>query len=408
MGVGFIPICILQPHLMAVHDWPLFMVNDHESPSVAPIEHQADRRSLIDTPLRRFFESAVQHQAADLLLRGGQVPRIRVRGSLKTLDHPKLDTALFEKWIEDSLSPAQWDCFTEHGSLDLGVDIEIADGRPHRFRVNVFRTRGRSAIAARCVSNVILSLQQLHMPPVLSRVAEELQGLVLVAGITGSGKSTTIASMLEHINRNRACHIVTLEDPIEYLFVESKAVINQREIGIDVPSFALGLRALVRENPDVVLIGEMRDRESFEVALQSAETGHLVFGTVHASSVSQVFARIYDLFPAAERTGIRNMLAYQLKAMVCQKMLMGIRDDARHVPAVEILLQCPPAQKMILDGREHQLDEVIQSQRESGMQTFTDSLADLVNRQYIHPKVALSAATRPEELRMKLRGIQVL
>ena len=381
------------------------MTHDHESELRASVGHITDRRSLIDTPLRRFFETAVEHQAADLLLRGGQVPKLRVRGALKSLEHPRLDPQQFEAWIEGSLSSTQWDYFAECGSLDLGVDIEVSEGSTHRFRVNIFRTRGRSAIAARRVNNTILTLDQLHMPPVLSRIAQEQQGLVLVAGITGSGKSTTIASMLEHINQSRPCHIVTLEDPIEYLFVESRALINQREIGIDVPSFAVGLKALVRENPDVVLIGEMRDKESFEAALQSAETGHLVFGTVHASNASQVFSRIYDLFPPAERLSIRNMLAYQLKAVICQKLLIGIRDDAHHVPAVEILLQCPPAQKMILDGREHELDEVIQDRRQTGMQTFTDSLAELVNKEYIHPKVALAAATRPEELRMKLRGI---
>ena len=205
-------------------------------------------------------------------------------------------------------------------------------------------------MSARRVNNTILSLDQLNMPPVVKQITQEQAGLILVAGTTGSGKSTTIASMLEAINQTRSCHIVTLEDPIEYLFVESKALIHQREIGIDVSSFSVGLKSLVRENPDVVMISEMRDKESFEAALQSAQMGHLVFGLVHASNVSQLFGRIYELFSTSERSVIRAMLAFQLKAVVCQKLLVGLKPDTPYVPAVEILLHSALGQKMILEG----------------------------------------------------------
>ncbi|HEX7009433.1 MAG TPA: ATPase, T2SS/T4P/T4SS family, partial [Phycisphaeraceae bacterium] len=234
---------------------------------------------MTDTPLRKFFEAAVRFQASDLIMRGGQVPKLRLRGKLKSLETPPLDSVEFEKWIEDSLTPTQWQYYAEHGSIDLGVDLDSEN----RFRVNIFRTRGRSGVAARRVSAEILDFEQLHLPPVCRQIAELQQGLVLLCGITGSGKSTTIASMIQHINKTRACHIVTIEDPIEYLFRDDKAIISQREVGIDVPTFSVALKALVRENPDVVLIGEMRDRETFEAALQAAETGHLVFGTIHAS-----------------------------------------------------------------------------------------------------------------------------
>jgi len=207
------------------------------------------------------------------------------------------------------------------------------------------------------------------------------------------------------INETRACHILTIEDPIEYLFKDGKAIVNQREVGIDVPSFPIGLRAMVRENPDVVLIGEMRDKETFEAALQAAETGHLVLGTIHASSASQAFGRIYDLFPAEERDNIRNMLAYQMQAFVYQKLLPTIREDIQRIPAVEILLQSPPTRKYILESREHQLGEVIKSAREAGMQTFTDSLVDLVEKNFIHPRTAQSAAFNAEEVKMRLKGI---
>lgn len=366
----------------------------------APVDHLEERRSLGDTPLKKFFKSAVQFESSDLIMRGGQVPKLRLRGKLKNLDIPAIDEDDFEKWVEQGLSEHQWQHYTQTGSLDIAVDV---DGT--RFRVNLFRTRGRSAIAARRVSDVILDFEQLHLPPVCQKIAEVEQGLVLLCGITGSGKSTTIASMLNHINKNRACHIVTIEDPIEYLFHDEKAIINQREIGIDVPSFSTALRALVRENPDVVLIGEMRDRETFEAALQAAETGHLVFGTIHASSASQAFGRIYDLFPQEEREAIRNMLAYQVQAFMYQKLLPTIREDIQRVPAVEILLQSPPTRKFILEGREHELGEVIKGQRETGMQSFTDSLVDLVETNYVHPRVAQAAANSPEEIKMRLRGI---
>ncbi len=368
---------------------------------ILPLDHQAQQRNLTQTGLKRFFEAAVKHEASDLILRGGQAPKLRVRGALQSLKVDPLNAQEFEKWIEESLSEAQWRYYGQHGSIDLGIDLDES----HRFRVNIFRTRSRSAVAARRVSSTILNFEQLHLPPVMTKIADIQQGLVLLAGITGSGKSTTIASMLQHINENRSCHIVTIEDPIEYLFSDGKAVINQREVGIDVPSFSMALKALVRENPDVVLIGEMRDKETFEAALQAAETGHLVFGTIHASSASQAFGRIYDLFTAEERPAIRNMLAYQMQAFVYQKLLPSLHQELQRVPAVEVLLQSPPTRKFILEGREHDLHEVIKEQRQAGMQTFTDSLVELVNSEYVHPRVAMAAANSPEEIRMRLRGI---
>ncbi|MDP6152614.1 MAG: PilT/PilU family type 4a pilus ATPase [Phycisphaeraceae bacterium] len=370
------------------------------------IQRVRDRRSLSNTPLRRLFETAVKYEASDLLIRGGQVPKLRLRGDLKSLDVEALDDDEFEAWIEEGISDAQWNMYARLGALDVGVDIELSDGSVHRFRVNVYRTRGRSGLAARRVGSEILNFDELHLPPILARVAEHQQGLVLVVGITGSGKSTSLAAMIQHINKHRPCHIVTLEDPIEYIFQDDQALVSQREIGIDVPDFSSGLRSLVREDPDVVLIGEMRDKETFETALQAAETGHLVFGTIHASSASQAFGRIYDLFSPEEREGIRNMLAYQMRAFVYQKLLPTIRKDMQRVPAVEILLQSANTRKYILEGREHELEEVIRANREAGMQTFTDHLVQLVEAQYIHPKVAQASATSSEEVRMRLRGIK--
>ena len=366
------------------------------------LDHQQEKRSFAETHLRKFFEVAAKYEASDLLLRGGQVPKLRIGGELKPLETDPLDAGKFEEVVEQSLSETQWSYYSQRGSIDMGLDLNDQT----RFRINIFRTRGRSAIAARLISATILKYEQLHLPKIMHDIADCRQGLVLVCGVTGSGKSTTIASMLQQINETRACHILTIEDPIEYLFTDGKAIVNQREIGIDVPDFATGLRALVRENPDVVLIGEMRDRETFEAALRAAETGHLVFGTIHASSAAQAFGRIYDLFPATERPTIRNLLAYQMRSFICQRLLPTLHDDLQRVPAVEVLLQSPPTRKYILEEREHELHEVIDSEKESGMQTFTDSLVDLVQKEFIHPRVAQSASNSPQEIKMRLRGIK--
>jgi twitching motility protein PilT len=380
-------------------------------PSLTKGSHQADhlaggeRKTFGDTSVRKYFEAAVKFEASDLLLRGGQAPKLRIRGVLKGLDVPPLDPHEFDKAIHTALTPQQRKLIGEFGAADLGFDLIMADGSSHRFRLNIFKTRGRSALAARRVTNKILTIEQLHLPAVLNKVCLAPQGLILMAGVTGSGKSTTLASMLQYINENKACHIVTLEDPLEYLFADAKAMISQREIGIDVPNFHEALRSLVRENPDVVLIGEMRDRETFEAALHAAETGHLVFGTIHASSASQAFGRIYELFPMEQRSSIRNMLAFQMQAFVYQKLLPTLREDLQRVPACEILLQSPSVRQYILDAREHELDQVIRENREAGMQTFTDSLVYLVQNNYVSPKVAQAAATNPEEVKMRIKGM---
>ena len=368
-----------------------------------PLEQHA---TLADTPLAKYFKAAVKFGASDLIMRGGQVPKLRLRGGLKGLDVQPPTESEFNKWIQEGLSKEQRELYQEMGSLDIGLDLPV-DGESHRFRVNIFLTRGRSAIAARLVSNEILNFQELHLPPAMAKITEVKQGLVLLCGVTGSGKSTTIAAMLDEINKRDSAHILTIEDPIEYLFEDKKSMINQREIGLDCPDFPTALRAMVRENPDIVLVGELRDRETFEAALQAAETGHLVFGTIHASSASQAFGRIYDLFPAEERESIRTLLAYQMQAFVYQKLLPTIREDLGRVPAVEILLQSPPVRKYILDGREAELEKVIKDSRDQGMQTYVDSLVQLVEDQYIHPRVAQANAPSPEEIKMRLRGISV-
>ncbi len=362
-------------------------------------------KTIADTGFRKYFEAAVRYKASDMILRAGQAPRLRLKGGLKALDAAPLNPDVFDQWLEEGMSNEHWDRYEHTGSSDLGFDLDMGEEGTHRFRLNVFRTRGRSAIAARRVDNHIMTFEQLYLPKIMGDVCMQPHGLVLLCGVTGSGKSTTIASMIQYINDRKNVHIVTIEDPIEFLFEDSKAMVNQREVGIDVASFDEGLRALVRENPDIVLIGEMRDRETFEAALHASETGHLVFGTIHASSASQAFSRIYDLFPAAERPQIRTMLAYQFQAFIYQKLLPTLHEDIPRIPAIEILLQTPRSRKHIMDGKEHELPGVMRDSREQGMQTFTDALVDLVQNHFVHPKVATESAPNPDELKMRLKGI---
>lgn len=241
----------------------------------------------------------------------------------------------------------------------------------------------------------------------MSQIAMQPQGIVLLSGVTGSGKSTTIASMLDYVNERKPVHIVTIEDPIEYVFQDKKATINQREIGLDVSDFKVALRALVRENPDIVLVGEMRDKETFEAALHAAETGHLVYGTIHASSTTQTFSRIYGLFESEEVEQVRRVLAYQMRAFVYQKLLPTLHENIARIPALEILIANPVVQKYVLDGREGELREYLRTveARQQGMVDFNGSLVDLVEREYIHVRVAEEASPNIDELKMRLKKL---
>lgn len=349
----------------------------------------------------KYVEACIKHEASDLHLKADLQPRIRVRGALKSLQTDLCTGPLMFQIAKDILDDDQYKHFHKHGSIDFAYDYD--DDR--RFRINLFMARGKPSMAARLITSEIKRFQNLHLPDSLGQVALSAQGLILFAGVTGSGKSTSIASMLQYINERNRCHIVTIEDPIEYIFKDDKATINQREVGIDCVNFNEALRALVREDPDVVLVGEMRDYETFEAAIRAAETGHLVFGTIHASSAWQTFGRIYDLFPEAERDQIRKLLAYNLRAIVYQKLLPTLKEEIPRIPALEILLNTPIVQKYIIEGRENELLDVMRKSHEEGMIDFTSSLVNLVEKEYIHHRVALEATPKPEELKMRLKGI---
>ena len=351
---------------------------------------------------RAYLKSTIAVEASDLIVKTDLPPRVRVRGTLRDLKTDICSADLMFQIAKDVLSQGQWDYFRDHGSVDFAFDYD--DDR--RFRVNLFMARGKPAIAARLITAEIKRFEDLYLPDVLGNIALSAQGLILFSGVTGSGKSTSIATMLQFINERKRVHIVTIEDPIEYIFKDEKATINQREIGIDCVDFNESLRALVRENPDVVLVGEMRDHETFEAAIRAAETGHLVFGTIHASSAWQTFGRIYDLFPEEEREQIRKLLAYNLRAIIYQKLLPTLHESIPRIPALEILLNTPIVEKYILERREGELLEVIKSSHGEGMLDFTSALVNLVEDEYIHSRVAMESTPKPEELKMRLKGIR--
>jgi twitching motility protein PilT len=353
--------------------------------------------------LVKYFSAMTKAGASDLYMKSGSPASFRVGTLLHAVHSDPLTVAEVASMAKELLSgkERQEEELADHGGTDLAYQMEGGD----RFRINIYRERGRISMAVRRVTRNIPDLETLHLPPVLARITEHTQGLILVSGPTGSGKSTTIASMLELINRTRACHIVTIEDPIEYLYEDKKAIVSQREVGIDVPNFDIALRHLMRQAPDVVLVGEMRDHETFRMAVHAAETGHLVFGTIHASHVPQTISRVLALFPVEGRNLIRQALVHNLCAVVCQRLLPSIMEDVDCVPAVEILTSNPAVRKYIQDGKEGDLADVIRAEEREGMQTFSMSLLKLIENDHVSPNAAYEAAPNPEELRMLVRGI---
>lgn len=374
-----------------------------EKPSAPPVEVPAARPAPERRPrLNKFLETVSKVEASDLHIKADAVPRVRKGGELKMTTSGALSNEEIEAMVREILSPEQWQNFQLHGTIDLAYALTKAD----RFRVNIFRQRGQVSLAARRINPKIPTYAQLNLPEVLSRIAENEQGLILLAGITGSGKSTTIAAMLEQINNARACHIVTVEDPIEYLYLDKKAYINQREIGLDVDSYELAIRSLMREDPDVILIGELRDRLTFQAGIQAAETGHLVFSTIHASSAGGAITRLLELFPQEMHTNIRQAIASNTRAIIYQKLVPSLRPGADRVPVLEVMLNSPNVRKFILEGREGELVSVIRGEKGTGMIDFNDMLADLVQAETISPKEAYLASPNADELRMRMKGIK--
>jgi twitching motility protein PilT len=371
--------------------------------AVEPVSEDGKRRG---PALNKFFKAIIKLKTSDLHLKAGLPAIARVNGDLRPLQGGPLTAEQIREGIFEVLSEKQKAIYEEKGAVDFAYDVGPR-GDADRFRVNAFQQRGRMSVAARRVSREIRNFEELHLPPqTMEKISSFNQGMVLLAGITGSGKSTTIAAMIEYINQRDPVHIVTIEDPIEYLFTDKKAVINQREIGIDVQDFQDALKYLMREDPDVVLIGEMRDIDTFAAAVHAAETGHLVFGTIHASSAAQTISRILDLFPANERRSVRQALEFNLKSIICQKLIPSIREGVPLVPTVEIMISNASTRKLIREERDNEIVDVIRASYADGMVDFTEHLRRLVETGYIDHPTAYAAAPNPDELKMALKGIK--
>jgi twitching motility protein PilT len=272
-----------------------------------------------------------------------------------------------------------------------------------RFRTNVFQHGGKWALAMRHVKSQVPSFETLGLMPVLKAIAESPRGIVLLAGTTGSGKSTTLAAMIEHVNENFKRHIITLEDPIEYVFEDNQSIVEQREIGLDTASFNRGLKSVLRQDPDIIMIGEMRDSISFQAAISAADTGHLVLSTIHTTNAATSVGRILDFFPAEERDTIRRQLSSTLRAVVCQRMVPTV--DGKLTPAQEIMLNTPVIRKMIEENRLEKLGAAIETGKDDGMQNFNHALYDLVKAGKVTREAAMEKATNAQALEMMFQGI---
>jgi twitching motility protein PilT len=351
--------------------------------------------------IEKLFKIMVRQNASDLHLKVQQPPVLRIGGVLRSLKSDLLTDAQIQKLIYELLKPDQVANFERIGSFDFSYEFEGG----WRVRINVYKQRGHISVACRLVQSRIPSVEELHLPPSIVKIAEIPIGLVLVVGATGTGKSTTLAAMIQHINNTRRCHILTVEDPIEYSFKDNKALINQREIGIDVPDWLSALKYGMREDPNVILIGEMRDPETLQAGLTAAETGHLVFGTLHASNCYQAFSRMLEMFPVEKHPAIRQGLSANLAAIIAQILLPSSREGIRMVPAVEVLICNSVVRNLITRGEDEKIAEVIRGGSSDGMQDMTGAIAKLVKEEMVLRKVALDSAPNRERLEMELRGI---
>lgn len=363
-------------------------------------------RGKRELEIDKLFRTQVKLQGSDLHLKVGKPPYCRINGSLRPLNRGPIDDEEMVRLCFPMMDERNRKIFDETGGADFAHTVEV-DGTTWRFRVNLLQQMGHVGLVARRVNNWIPDFSGLNLPPIMEELCKFDQGMVLLAGVTGSGKTTTIASMLNWINHNYRKHILTLEDPVEVVFTEDKCLINQREIGMDVKNFEIGMKHAVREDPDVMLVGEMRDKETFLTAIHAAETGHLVFGTIHASSAPTTIGRILDLFPQDMHTALRSAIAFNMRGIVAQKLLPSIKPGVGRVPTVEIMTFNPTVRKLVLEEHDEKLPDAIRMCALEGMQDFTMSLKSLVDAELIDRATAFEVAPNVEALKMALKGISV-
>ena len=348
--------------------------------------------------LHALLHRAVGLGASDLHLKVGRPPSVRNDGDITPLEEPALsDADLVEALrVVTALAPQRFDQFQENGDLDLAY---TADGLP-RFRVNAFRQRGSISFAFRVIPDDVPNFEQLNLPPAVVRLAEEHRGLVLVTGATGSGKSTTLAAVVDHINRTRPSHIVTIEDPIEILHTDRLSIVNQREVGLDTESFHQALRRALRQDPDTILIGELRDAETAQTALQAAESGHLVLSTMHTVDAAETVGRLVEFFPEAKQQQIRSILSGVLKGVISQRLLP--RESGGRIAAIELMIVNARIADLIRENRPEEITDAVAEGDFFDMQTFAQALIDLVLRGEVDADVAANASSNRHDFLVAL------
>ena len=340
----------------------------------------------------------IEKGASDLHLNPGRPPVIRHQGELVSIPGaPVLDDAMNEQLCRALCSLAQWDEVARVGTTDFGIAHESGN----RFRASVFRQRGRYSAVLRLIPNRLLSFDQIGLPEAAKEVLRRPRGLVLVTGPTGSGKTTTLATMIDWINQNLDRHIITIEDPIEYYHSHKKSLVTQRELGADVPSFPEALRRALRQDPDVILLGEMRDLDTISAAITAAETGHLVFGTLHTTGSARTVDRIIDAYPTNQQEQVRAQLSVSIVAVISQ-VLLPRKDKRGRVAGFEIMLMTPAIGNLIRKNETNKIQSTLQTSRRMGMITLDDYLLDLVKRDVVSREVALDAAQDPKDLEARL------
>lgn len=353
--------------------------------------------------IEKYLEIVVKQRGSDLHLSAGLPPVVRIDGNLQRMDVPALKPEEVELLLFPMLNKEQ------RRKLEQDWELDFSYGIPglSRFRVNIYREHGNYAAAFRVITSKVPSVKELNLPEVVKKIAEKPRGLVLITGPTGSGKSTTLAAMIDYINETRSEHILTIEDPIEFIHYSKRSVVHQRELGQDTRSFANALKSALREDPDIILVGEMRDLETIKLAITAAETGHLVFGTLHTSSASQTIDRIIDVFPEGQQQQVRVQLSNSLVAVFSQTLLPMLQADGTkkgRVLAQEVLLVVPAIANLIREAKVAQIYSTMQTNSGYGMQTMEMALRDLYLKKYITFEDALARSSRPEELKRGLNN----
>ncbi len=351
----------------------------------------------IPNRLNKILEEAIKKGTSDIHLAVGHPPILRVHRELFNMEkEEEITPSAMESYASALLGRRLREIFDKEKQVDFGYNF----GKSVRFRVNIYKERGNIAAALRLVPQRIKTLEELNLPPVLHKFTDYSRGLVLITGASSHGKSTTLASLVDEVNHQKKVHIITIEDPIEYIFKDDKALVSQREIGGDAVNFSGALKAALREDPDVIMIGEMRDLETISTAITAAETGHLVFATLHTNSASQTMHRIIDVFPPHQQNQVKAQLSVSLLGVISQRLI--ITNETNLVPACEIMFANSAIKNLIRENKIHEIPSVIETSGEKGMLPLNSSLSDLVNRGIVSKEAALRYSFNPEDLKQRL------